>query len=513
MAEQEVARLADLPEGGMRAVEAGGQKIVLVRWQGEVHALQGECPHAGAPLAEGAVCNGHLVCPWHMGTFRIADGGLVEPPPMQALRRYPVRVDGDAVLVDLEPLPAAPAAVWRPDDARVMLLLGSGAAAAMAAVTLREAGFGGRVVMVGPAAEEPIDRTLLSKMALAGQWKLEDLPLWDADAVARLGVERIVGAVAAMEAGSGRVRLSDGQAIEYDAALIATGAEPRRLDVPGADLPGVFTLRRRDDLAAILAAAEQGGPAVVLGTSFIGMEAASALRQRGIEVAVAGPETAPFARPFGPAVSDALVGLHRSNGVALHLGRQVARLEGGDAVEAVVLDDGTRLPARLVLLGIGVRPVTGFLRGVELQDDGGVVVDAQLSVAPGVFAAGDVAAFPYRGGRARIEHWRLAQQHGRVAARNMLGQGEAFDRVPFFWTEQHGKVLNYLGHTATWDEIVVDGDVAAFEFVSYYVKSGRVAAVLSCGRDGATALLAELMRREIGVAEARDAVRRLAGRG
>ncbi len=497
MTEQTVARLQDLPDGGMKPVEIDGSKIVLIRLGEAVHAFQGECPHAGGPLHEGAICNGRLICPWHSGTFEVADGSLVEPPPMQALTRYPARIENGEVLVDpAAAIPPAAPARQSSADRLVFALVGNGAAAAMAATSLREFGFEGRIVMIGPNAEEPIDRTLLSKQAMSGEMGLEELPLWRGGEADRLGVERVTAEVTALDAAAKRLTLSDGGTLAYDAALVATGGRPRVLDTPGHDLPGVFTLRHEADLRAILDGAKAGDRVVVVGTSFIGMECAAALTQRGLKVAVVGPDELPFAKQFGPDLAAALKRLHEQKGVEFHLQTEVARFEGQGRVEAAVLASGARLPAGRVLIGVGVRPVTEFVSGVRKAEDGGIVVDRHLRAADGLYAAGDIATFPgLDGAPLRIEHWRVAEQQGRAAARNMLGQGEAYARVPFFWTAQHDVVVDYIGHAKGCDEIVVDGDIGGFDFLAFFVQGGTVSAIATAGRDRQTAMLSELMRK------------------
>lgn len=379
----------------------------------------------------------------------------------------------------------------------------------MAATSLREFGFRGRVIMIGPYAEEPIDRTLLSKEAMAGQWKLDELSLWGDAQRERLDVERVVAEVTALDAAVKRLECSDGTKMGYDVALLATGGRPRRLDLPGSHLRGVLTLRHRADAAAVLEATQDGASAVVIGTSFIGMEAASALTQKGVKVTVVGPEKLPFAKQFGPELASALRRLHERKGVEFRLGASVARIEGDDATQAVVLESGERLATRIVLVGIGVQPVTEFVANVSKAKDGGIMVDRHLRAADGLYAAGDIAAFPGPdGNRLRIEHWRVAEQQGRTAARNMLGHDEPYTRVPFFWTAQHDVVVDYVGHADQWDEIVVDGDIGSFDFLTFYVKDGIVAAVATAGRDRETALLSELMRERLTLTVLRERLRR-----
>ena len=501
----------EVPENGAKQVEFGETEILLARSGGRLHAVAARCPHAKAPLVQGAVCAGRVVCPWHMASFDLADGSLIEPPAMRGLDTYAIEVRGPELWVDPvlreRPRPTPPSG----GDGRHFVLVGAGAAAAMAAETLREEGFAGRITVVDPDAAEPVDRTLLSKQALAGQWDMGKLGLWTRDDLERLRIDRVAGRVVELDAGQRSLRLEDGRAIGYDAALAAPGGRPVRLDVPGAGLPGVHTLRHAADCQAILTAARHSGHAVVIGTSFIGMEAAASLRDLGIAVTVLGTPGLPFARQFGDRVAAAILRLHRSKGVAFRLGAELAGIEGNGRAEAVLLRSGERIPAGVVVAGLGVRPATGFLRGVRLDDDGAIRVDRGLRAAPGLWAAGDAAAIA--DGPPRIEHWRLAQQHGRIAARNMLGQDVVWAGVPFFWSAQHGKRLDYLGHADSWDAEVIDGDLDAFDFIAWYLAGDRVAAMLSCGRESATALMVEALRRPLTLDDARAALRAMPAAG
>ncbi len=260
----------------------------------------------------------------------------------------------------------------------------------------------------------------------------------------------------------------------------------------------MFTLRTMDDCEAIVAAVQTARRAVVVGASFIGLEAAASLRHRGLEVTVAAPEPLPLVQVFGDAVGRSLRALHERHGVAFQLGRTVAVVEGNGRVAQVQLDDGTLLPADIVIVGIGVTPATGVVRGVSTQKDGSLLVDDQLRVigAEGVWAAGDVARFPaaHLGGEpVRIEHWRVALQHGRAAGRAMAGRPEPFTGVPFFWTQQYETRLGFAGYGRPWDELIVAGEPAGGDFVAYYAAGGRVHAAAGT-RDRQLAAFAELMR-------------------
>jgi NADPH-dependent 2,4-dienoyl-CoA reductase/sulfur reductase-like enzyme/nitrite reductase/ring-hydroxylating ferredoxin subunit len=438
-----VGRLGDFADGGITRKKIGDTEIILVRTGSDIRAFGADCPHAGAPLDAGAVCNGRLICPWHKAEFRISDGAVMEPPALDGLIRYATKVDGDDVLVDMDEHPEEP---QRPrEDRRTIAIVGSGAAGVAAAAELRRLGFGGRVLLIGPEADQPYDRTALSKFVLSGDMKPEEVPpLRDPDWFARSSVERIPASVSRVDAGDSRLYLSDGKSLSYDCALLAMGAVAKHPNIPGMTLRGVYTLRSTQDAAAITAAATVNAHVVVMGSSFIGLEAASALRKRGLRVTVVAPDEIPFARQFGPEIGDMFRRLHEANGVVFRLGSGVEALEGTHAVEGVRLKGGEALQADFVLVGVGVEPATKELPGVMTRPDGSIAVDRCFRVADRLYAAGDCAAFPFRGQTVRIEHWRLAQQHGRHAAAAMLGDDAAYDGVPFFGRITIASVLNIL---------------------------------------------------------------------
>ena len=492
MPQHDVAALTDLADGGMLSVEVEGETILLTRDGGAIHAVGATCPHAGASLAQGVRNGDRIVCPWHKATFCLRTGALLDPPAMDPLPRYEARIVGQRVLVTVPPSePAEPA---RLPDSRTFIIVGAGAAGAVAAQTLRETGFNGRIVMLDQQNRVPYDRTVLSKYYLSGEQSAEKSPLQSQAFYRQHRIERRTAQVTGLDAQRKAISCADGSVMTYDAALLATGAAAIRPDIPGATLGNVFTLRSRADADAILARAERSERAVILGASFIGMEVAASLRERGLEVTVIGPESAPFEKQLGARIGNAFVGLHSKQGVSFRLGRTAAALEGEGDVRAVVLDDGERLPADIVVAGFGVRPVTGYLTGVPLNQDASVTVDATLKLADGLYAAGDIARYPYRDAAIRVEHWRVAQQHGRVAALNMLGLGVRYDAVPVFWTIQYMKRLDYIGHATDWDDIIVHGDLEKPEFLAYYVRNGQVIAAAGLDRDQDTAALIELFQ-------------------
>ena len=489
-AEQDILALDALPDGGLLQVEVDGAKLLLTRQGEAVRAFSAICPHAGGPLLEGVRNADRIVCPWHKATFCLRTGRVLEPPAVDGLQPRPARVQDGRIMLGPAAGHGDAGATFAATDARCFVIVGGGAAGGVAAQTLREEGFAGRVVILDEANRVPYDRTVLSKYHLSGEKGGEKTPLQPQSWWQAQGIERRTADIVRLDAGARRIECADGQAYTYDAALLATGAVPNRPALLGMDLPHVFVLRSRADADAILAQAERSARAVVLGASFIGMEAAASLRERGLEVTVVAKETAPFAKQLGAQIGEIFERLHRQRGVAFRLGSEIAAIEPG----WVRLGSGEAIAADLVVVGFGVRPATAFLEGVALNKDGGVPVDAGLRAADGLWAAGDIAAFPLRGDgpRIRVEHWRVAEQHGRVAALNMLGRDIPYAAPPVFWTIQYLKRLDYIGHAEEWDGIVLHGDASKPEFLAYYVKDGRVAAAAGLARDQDTAALVEL---------------------
>jgi NADPH-dependent 2,4-dienoyl-CoA reductase/sulfur reductase-like enzyme/nitrite reductase/ring-hydroxylating ferredoxin subunit len=469
MSEMRVLSVKELPLGAKKIVEAGGSKILVINDNGVLCAVQAECPHAGAPLEEGVVCQGRLTCPWHLATFALPTGELVEPPAMDGLKTYAVRSDDDSIFVETEARQPEATLGGHAANQLVFLLVGAGAAGSTAAKTLRQGGFTGGIVIVDPVEDEPVDRTQLSKDALAGRVPLSDVKL---DIFSYLDAKVIHASVTDFSAAQKEVRLDNGVVIRFDKALVATGGRPKRLSVPGTEL--AHTIRHSGDVRRILEAATPGKKAVIVGTSFIGMEAASALVQRGLQVTVVGPEKLPFAKQFGAEVAGALMRVHERGGTKFKLGLEVTGIPETD----------------LVILGVGVTPELGFAHDLPLAKDGGIATDERLRASDCVWVAGDIASV----NGLRIEHWRVAQQHGRAAALAMLGGESCYRGVPYFWTYHFGRRLGYLGHASEWDETVIHGDLDGEEFMVFYLKDSLVKAVLNCGMETQMASLSEPMR-------------------
>ncbi|QGZ64889.1 FAD-dependent oxidoreductase [Paraburkholderia acidisoli] len=503
---------AALPAHGMKRVEPNGVPILLVHSGERLRAFGADCPHAGAPLDEGALCNGRIVCPWHKATFEIEDGALVEPPALEGLASYAVRVDGDQVLVNLdnaqrpaaERKPAANRAASNATPPRRFAIVGGGAAGAAVAATLLEGDANCEVTLYAAEPEAPYDRTCLSKFVPAGEMQPGEVPPILPDAIARdarLHIEH--AGVEQVDARAKRISSRDGRAATYDAVALASGSVAQRPDVPGAELGNIFTLRNVHDAGAILHALAPGEHAVILGDSFIGLETASALRKRGVDVTVVAPSGLPLQKPLGARVGARFREWHEAHGVVFRRAKAVGFI-GENDVDTIELDDGWTTRAKAVIVGMGVQPATGFVGGIVLDDDGGLSVDNTMRACPDVYAVGDIARFPWGGKTLRIEHWRVAQQQARVAALNMLGRETRYEGVPYFWTQHYDQRVDYLGHAADWDDLVMQGKPGDARFGVLYVRSGRVLAVLACGYERETAELSERMRERLSVDTARD---------
>ena len=367
----------------MRQIECAGEAILLVRSGDAVFAVGATCPHAGGPLAEGVRSGDAVLCPWHKARFRLRTGALLDPPAVDPLARYAARIANGRVLITTPAREAVP--TEKGQDDRTFAIIGSGGAGAVAAQTLREAGFGGRIVMFDRENRVPYDRTVLSKYFLSGEHGGEKTPLQMQSFYREQGIERRTAEIVHLDAAGKRITCGNGTALDYDAALIATGGIPRRSWMPGSTLGNVFVLRNRAHAEAILAQAERSGRAAVLGTGFIAMEVAASLRERGLDVTVIGQEAQPFEKHLGAAVGVVFRHLHERRGVAFRLGTNVAALEGRSDVSSVLLENGERIPADLVVVGFGVMPATAFLGDRLRNGDGSVSVDAFLRAADGLY--------------------------------------------------------------------------------------------------------------------------------
>jgi NADPH-dependent 2,4-dienoyl-CoA reductase/sulfur reductase-like enzyme/nitrite reductase/ring-hydroxylating ferredoxin subunit len=469
----------------------GDQDVLLARSQGEIFAIDAHCSHYHGPLAEGLVVGHGIRCPWHHACFDLRTGEATRAPALSPLAVWQVEQQGGRILVRHkreQPKPGRKTPADAPDK---IVIVGGGAAGFAAAEMLRRQDFNGSIVMLSEDSAAPVDRPNLSKDYLAGSAPEDWMPLRPDSFYKQAGIDiRLKANVTAIDTKARHLAIADGSTVSYDRLLLATGAEPVRLPIPGADQPHVHTLRSLADCRAIIGSVKGARRAIVIGASFIGLEAAAALRVREIEVHVVAPEPRPMERVLGPGMGDFVRALHEEHGVVFHLGDTVTALDGKRAT----LKSGGVLEADLVVVGVGVRPRLALAEQSGLKLDRGVVVNESLETSvPGIFAAGDIARWPdpHSQENIRVEHWVVAQRQGQTAARNMLGQREAFDAVPFFWSQHYDVPINYVGHAEQWDEIAVDGDIAARDCLLRYKRGGRVLAVASIYRDLAS-LQAEL---------------------
>jgi len=382
-------------------------------------------------------------------------------------------------------------------------IVGASLTGQSAAATLREEGFDGRVVLVGAEPQLPYDRPPLSKNYLRGGMPFEKTLLRPPEFYREREIETRLGTtVARVDVEKRALQLDGGDRLEFDNVLIATGGRNRRFPIPGLDLPGVYDLRTVADADRIRDAIARGGRAVVVGMGFIGAEVAASMRQCGLEVTAIEPFKTPLYRALGEDIGRVVEGLHRDHGVELILGDAVAAFEGKGRVERVVTRDGRRIECELAVFGLGIEPVTDLVAGTGVRVDNGIVVDDHCRTnVPGVFAAGDVANHyhPVCGRQMRVEHWQNGVKQGAAAARSILGRGQPYDEVHWFWSDQYDANIQYAGFHATWDAVVVRGSLAERKFLAFYMTEGRVESVVAInqGRD---------LRRTLPIIKARVAV-------
>ncbi len=471
-------------DGGMLVGHVGEEAVLLARRGGEAFAIGAVCSHYGGPLGEGLLVGETVRCPWHHACFSLRTGEALRAPALNPTPCWRVeRRDAMVYVRDKVEAAPRPPALDTAGLPQSVVIVGGGAAGNAAAEMLRREGYRGRLTLSSADESAPYDRPNLSKGFLAGSAPEDWLPLRSPKFYEERDIALKLGArVAAIDPRSQRVQLTDGAQYPYDALLLATGAEPVRLAIPGADLPHVRYLRTLADSRALVAEAPRARRAVVIGASFIGLEVAASLRARDIAVEVAAPEAIPMERILGAEAGSFIRKLHESHGVKFHLGTTAVSIDA----RGVALKTGEILGADLVVVGIGVRPETGLAEQAGLAMDRGVLVDDYLeSSAPHIFAAGDIARWPdpLTGARIRVEHFVVAERQGQTAARNILGRRERFDAVPFFWTEQYGLTVAYIGHAEGWDRADIDGSLEARDCAISYSRDGKTLAVATINRD------------------------------
>jgi NADPH-dependent 2,4-dienoyl-CoA reductase/sulfur reductase-like enzyme/nitrite reductase/ring-hydroxylating ferredoxin subunit len=474
--------LSDIPIGGLRKGHVGEDAVVLARSRDEVFAIGASCTHYHGPLAEGYFDGETVRCPWHHACFNVRTGEALRAPAIDPVGAWTVEQRNGKIFVTGRKSTVARRARPESVPSRIVII-GGGAAGFAAAEMLRREQYQHDIIMLSDDDAGPVDRPNLSKDYLAGNAPEDWVPLRPAEWYREnhIGL-RLNARVERIDVRARTVELAGGESVHYDCLLLATGAEPVRLNVPGAEQPHVHVLRSLKQCRGIIAAAQGARRVVVIGASFIGLEVAAALRARKLDVHVVAPDKRPLEKVFGPELGDFIRGLHQQNGVVFHLENSVEAIDG----QQVRLKGGATLAADLVVVGIGVRPRVTLAEQAGLKLDRGIAVNGHLQTsAPGIFAAGDIARWPDRhsGEYIRVEHWVVAERQGQCAARNMIGLRERYDHVPFFWSQHYDVPINYVGHATEWDTVEIDGDINARNCLVRYKKSGKVRAVASIYRD------------------------------
>ncbi|XP_067221820.1 apoptosis inducing factor mitochondria associated 4 isoform X1 [Chanodichthys erythropterus] len=492
---------SDLQDGQMKQVEVDQHKILLVRNKGEFVAVGGLCTHYGAPLIKGALVGDRVRCPFHGACFNTKTGDIEEFPGLDSLPTFKVRVEGGKVYVttDKKKLNKRVKKMCGrvPGVSHTVVLIGGGPASLQCAETLRQNDYGGRIILVTKDEQLPLDKTKLSK---AMNIDIEKVLLRQSDFLQHHGIEVWTKKeVKSVDTEAKSLTFKDGTVQHYDQLLISTGGRARPLQCPGAELENVKLLQSYKD-ATEIHHMSAGNKAVVVGTSFIGMEVAAYLSDKAVSVSVIGSSKVPFQSSLGPAIGKMTMQMLEEKNVKFYTCNGVAEIRGENGkVKEVVLKNGEVLPADIVIVGIGVIPNSDFLKrtSVEIDSRNAVVVDKFMKTnVPDVFAAGDVVSFPLPlvgHKRVNIGHWQLAQAHGRIAGLSMLNQQVAINTVPYFWTMLLGKSIRYTGYGEGYTDIVFKGRTEERKFLAFYIKDEEVVAAASLNFDPAVARLAEML--------------------
>ena len=475
--------VGSLSNGRMLVGRVGEDDVLLARAGDRFFAVGASCTHYHGALADGLIVDNTVRCPLHHACFNLETGEALRAPALDPIARWRIERRGETVFVREKlsgPTTASHARVATPPPSSIVIV-GGGAAGLAAADMLRREGYEGAITMISADSDPPVDRPNLSKDFLAGEAQDDWIPLWPADLYAERRVDRLLNArVSSIDAAAKTVSLDDGSRRSFGALLIATGADPVRLPI-GGDGARVQYLRSFSDSRAIVDLARTAKHAVVVGSSFIGLEVSAALRTRGIAVDVVAHHL-PLERIMGTEVGRFVQSLHEAHGVVFHLGETITSVAG----QTVTLSGGGSLDADFIVVGAGVRPAVAIAEKSGLAVDRGIVVNEFLETsAPGVFAAGDVARWPdpHTGEQIRVEHWVVAERQGQVAARNMLGRRERFDAVPFFWSQHYDVTIRYIGHAERWDSVKIDGSLDARDASVSFIRGGRRLAVATISRD------------------------------
>lgn len=479
--------ISELPDGKMLPGQVEGEEVLLVRKDDKFFAVGAHCTHYGGALSEGLIVGETVRCPLHHACFSLSSGEALRAPAFDPIPCWKVEKVGRKIFVreklvapDSQQTKASRSSREAPES---VVIVGGGGAGLAAADMLRREGYDGPITMVSADDSPPCDRPNLSKDFLAGTAQEDWIPLRPLEYYGDRKIQLLLDSrVAALDVRGKQIQLEDGTNSKFGALLIATGADPVRLKIEGAVDSQIHYLRTFADSRAIVAKAVTAKCVVVIGASFIGLEVAASLRKREIDVHVVAPGRQPLERVLGQELGRAIRNLHESNGIIFHLGATVKHVDG----RKVMLDNETTLEADFVVAGVGVRPSVALAEQAGLKMDRGIVVNEYLETSvPGIFAAGDVARWPdpHSGEQIRVEHWVVAERQGQVAARNILGQRERFDAVPFFWSQHYDTTINYVGHAERWDTVQIEGSLEERNCSVSYKRDDRTLAVATISRD------------------------------
>jgi apoptosis-inducing factor 3 len=476
-----------LQDGAMIQGKVGDEDVILARRGDEFFAVGANCTHYHGPLAEGLIVGDELRCPLHHACFSLRTGMPLRAPAFDAIPRWRLERDGERLFVreKLPPLAQYPEANASkpPHSPSSVVIVGGGAAGLAAADMLRRKGYVGPLTMISADDSNPYDRPNVSKdylqQPIPDEWMNLRLPEYYGEQKIDVILNSRVSSIDTREK---RVYLQDDRTYNFGALLLATGADVVKLSIPGARESDVYYVRSWSDARVLFHKIEAAKQIVVVGASFIGLEVAASIRSRGVRVHVVAPENQPFERTLGPEVGGFFRALHEAHGVIFHLGQTVTGMNGNQ----VILSDGTTLQADFLVIGVGVQPSVSLAEQAGLKIDRGVLVNEYLETSePGIFAAGDIARWPdpHSSQLIRVEHWVVAERQGQVAARNILGYRERYDLVPFFWTQQFGVSLRYVGHAEKWDAVEIEGSLDSNNCAIRYKQQGKTLAVATIGQD------------------------------
>ena len=489
--EKTVDLSAGVPESSIAdnsslAGRIGDDDVLLVRSGSRFFAVGARCTHYKGALADGIVVGSAIRCPLHHACFSLETGEALRAPALDPISCWRVEQrDGKVFVREKLAQPGSTTSALKQNPSSVVIV-GGGAAGLAAADMLRREGYRNPVTLISADEDPPVDRPNLSKDYLAGEAQDDWIPLWPPELYGERQIELLLRArVSAIDSAGRVVTLEDGSRREFGALLLATGADPVHLPIPGSEPDQILYLRSFADSRRIVERVRGARRVVVVGASFIGLEVSAALRARGVGVDVVAPDHVPLERVMGTEIGGLVQGLHEAQGVVFHLGETVASIDG----RKVISSGGQSIEADFVVMGVGVRPSTTLAEQAGLAVDRGVVVNEFLETsAPGIFAAGDIARWPdpHTGERIRVEHWVVAERQGQVAARNMLGRRERFDAVPFFWSQHYDVTIRYVGHAERWDTTRVDGSLEARDATVSFLRDGNRLAVATISRDRAS---------------------------